>query len=588
MDDNTKGIEKITNSRMFDEKERISVYLKIVFSLVIFLIGIRHLNEIYQPTLLDDEYSYWSIAAYLNGHDWSSVTSMCKYYSYGYSFILYFLMKIFKNTVFMYRSAIVINALLLVKSFLILVEILKRVFSSENINRIISLAFISVMIPCYMSFVTVNLTECLLLVLFLKTIYLLQYVDENTTVYDFFLISVVLGYSYMVHQRMICVIIGVVVYYIVLVIKKIIKIWQLIFPSAVLIMFFLAHHIIKEEIKANLWLNGRMSSDNDYGSIYENIKYIAGSIKHVAVFIIGIMGKLFYYGSATYIMGFLAVILIILGAVRAYKEKSAKMIYIVICVSFIIMMIVSAVFMCHNEKLAWLIYGRYAEFMYPVIISVGYFEIRNFILENIKKYITLYLVCGGIYGFMGIIIRWYSKRRGLNWINYISCNQIFKYTDGDNLPIFKMMFIVGIIGSMAAVILVAKKHRTVLEVFMIAVAFAISYYTSEYSLKEVNLKLQKSKYESSACVEWIENHMTSSGRLFYYISDSEEKETAQYREYLQYWMQDKRVICVDKEHLYKISSGDIFVISSRDYRRIADAYGECKYSNELCNIYVWE
>ncbi len=588
MYDNPKSIEKITNNRLFDDKERIDMYLKIVLSLVVFLTGIRHLNDVYQPTLLDDEYSYWSIAAYFNGRDWSSVTSLCKYYSYGYSFILYFLMKIFNNTVLMYRCAIVINAVFLTKSFLILVKILKKIFSSENINRITLVSFVSIMIPCYLSFVTVNLTECLLLLLFLKTIYLLQEVGENTTSYDFFLISVVLGYSYMVHQRMICVIIGVAVYFIILVIKKVVKIWQLLIPSVVLIMFFMAHHVMKEAIKVNLWLSGEMSSDNDYESIFENIRFITGSIKQMAVFIIGIMGKLFYFGSATYILGFVAIVLIIIGTFRACREYSEKTIYVILSVSFVLMMIVSAVFMCRNEKLAWLVYGRYAEFLYPLIIALGYFEIKSLIQGSIKKYVILYLSGGGIYVVMGMIIRWYSKRRGLNWINYISCNQIFKYTSGDNLPILKMMFIVGIIGSAVAALLVVKKYRVICEAVLLTSAIVMAFYTSEYSLNEVNLKLQKSKYESSSCVEWIEENITPSGRVFFYISKDEENETAQYREYLQYWMQNKRVICTDDENLYKISKGDIFVISCEDYKDVADAYGRCMYSNEFCHIYVWK
>ena len=73
-------------------KNDYNTILKIFLGLIVMGVCVQHIFNIYQPTLLDDEYCYWSIAAYLNNKDWSSVTSWCSYYSYGYSFILFIIM----------------------------------------------------------------------------------------------------------------------------------------------------------------------------------------------------------------------------------------------------------------------------------------------------------------------------------------------------------------------------------------------------------------------------------------------------------------------------------------------------------------
>ena len=35
-----------------------------------------------------DEFGYWSVAAAILGYDWSSITGLGPYYSYGYSVLL--------------------------------------------------------------------------------------------------------------------------------------------------------------------------------------------------------------------------------------------------------------------------------------------------------------------------------------------------------------------------------------------------------------------------------------------------------------------------------------------------------------------
>lgn len=565
-----------------DEKKR-NRFLKVIFSLVIFTVSIRYIGQIYQPTLLDDEYAYWSIAAYFKGYDWSSVTSLCKYYSYGYSFLLYLIMNVFDDFVMMYRAAVVVNGILLVAGFFLLNRIFGKMFPEENRTLLVTVSFLMILLPCNMSFATVNLTECLLLVLFLLSVELILEMDENTALWKCALLGIILGYSYMVHQRMIAVILSIFLLFLWMLYKKKISFRQVFACAAWIAVFLVIHHFLKADIKENLWLNGSRSSDNDYGSIFANIQYICSSLKNMVVFGIGILGKLFYFGTATYIIGFAGICMI---GKKAYQwlrkcENQGDGIYAMLLMSFLLLMLISAVFMCHIEKLAWLVYGRYAEFLYPIIFGITIINIYHCIRENVVKIWSLFLGCSAVYFVMGVIIRMYVKHRNLLWVNYISCNQIYKYAQGDHLPIIKMMGIVFITAVTVIIILSIRKYRKTAQVLLVFLTFGIFLQTSEIPLQDVNLVLQKNRYETSSIVSYIMENGREDQTIYYCVSDEEEEESAQYREYIQYWLQDKMLICVTEEEWKDVDGDAWLIVSDPEY----SSEERPIYENSMCRMY---
>ncbi|MBD5134483.1 MAG: hypothetical protein HDT39_00760 [Lachnospiraceae bacterium] len=576
------------SAELFKDEVKLNRCLKIIFSVAVFIISIRHICQVYQPTLLDDEYAYWSIAAYFKGYDWSSVTSLCKYYSYGYSIILYIIMEIFGDFVYMYRAAIVVNGVLLVAGFLLLDSIFRKMFPDERRTVMVMLSFIMTMIPCNIAFSTVNLTECLLYVLFLAAVRIMLDIDESTSLWKMMVSGVLLGYSYMVHQRMICVIISVIVMFMVMLYKKKVTFRQVFVFTAFIALFMIIHHFIKADIKENLWLNGSKSADNDYGSIFENLKYVSRSLKSLVVFAIGIMGKLLYFGTATYIFGFVAVMA---AAKKAYRyvwhgeEDNNRHIYVAVFSSFLLMMIISALFMCRMEKLAWLVYGRYAEFMYPLLFGIGIINVYKMARKNILKMILVFSICSSAYAAIGIIVRMYVKRRGLEWVNYISCSQIYKYADGDNLKILTMMVTVLVTAAAVTVIMSLKKYERISGILLEVLALMVFMQTAEIPLKAVNLVLQRDKYDTSSIITFMEQNGIEDRNVYYYISETEEEESAQYREYIQYWLQDKKVICVTEKELQKIDREGWLIISDEEYQEVAGKKMKSVYSNSMCSMF---
>ena len=110
----------------------ISVVALVLFSLVcLCMCGIQ---GIYSFSLFPDEFGYWAGAAKALGYDFSEITSIGSFYSFGYSLILMPVMKIFSDSVFAYRAAVVVNLLLQVSSFFIFTKIADRLF--ENTDRL--------------------------------------------------------------------------------------------------------------------------------------------------------------------------------------------------------------------------------------------------------------------------------------------------------------------------------------------------------------------------------------------------------------------------------------------------------------------
>lgn len=543
-----------------DKKNNI---LKIILGLIVVMVCVQHIFDIYQPTLLDDEYCYWSIAAYLNNTDWSSVTSYCSYYSYGYSFILFIIMKVFSDTIMMYRAAVVINAFLMFGSFIILDRILCKIFCNADRNKCTIAAFLSIMIPCNINYASVNLTECLLLFLTLVLAWFVITTDRDESYIRIFAAAVVSGYAYMVHQRMLCVIVAIVVTLVVMTFDGRYKIAELITYIAGVTVMLLLHSGLKNHFKQAVWLGKNAGAGNDYGSITSNIKYIFSSFNNFARFIVGVIGKIYYYMSATYLVGGIALVVMIISIYKCYKKNN---LYIFVICSFVMLWGLASVFMAKlgSGGLSPLLYGRYMEIVYPLILAIGIMCLSSIgSTISLKRKLSIIVASIAVYGTIGLVVRMYIKRRELRVINYISCGQIYKYMSGDNLPVLKMMFIVSMTFVALMFITEIRKYRKVTGVVLATAVFICELRTAYIPFNAINLWLQDNKKQAKEVINVLND---SDGRIYYYMSDEEDKQTAQNREYIQYWLKDRKIICINDSKLDKIQFGehDVVVVSSKE------------------------
>lgn len=563
-------------------------YYYVVFCIIIFCVAIQHITEVYQPTLMDDEFAYWGIAKYFDGVDWSPTMSLSRYYSYGYSFILYLILQVFSNPVYMYRASVAVNGIFLCGVFLLIDSIYRKMFPDTGRLQICVISFLMTLMPCNIAYANVSLSENLLLLLLCIIVRLFCDMDKKVSYWKCFLLGIMLTYSYMVHQRMLGIIIAAALVLLFMLLRKKVGVKQFLAVMGSMAAMMVLHSFIKADLKQALWMNSTSSSVNDYGSLTSHVVNVFSSLKGLIIYGVSISGKLFYFASVTYMVGIIGLIILIKRSFHAIKEsETAEYISLFILTSFIMLTGVATMFFYNPATLASLLYGRYMEIIYPLITGIGIIVLYEMGMSCYKKVVLLFAGTGIVYGIVGIALKLFVKHRNLTWLNYISCSQMYKYMSGDNLPFIKTMAVVLMTSAAVMVYFGLKKYRKIADVAICVAFLILAWTTSDFSLQAVNLPLQQSKYDSHEIVDYMQNNDIKHHEVYYYIDEDESVDTSVYREYMQYWLQDKKVLCIDIDELESIPEDSWLIVSNDEKDFLGSKIGMKKvYENEMC--VMWE
>lgn len=253
--------------------------MQISLAIVVFLLGRWRLSEVGQPILFNDEYGYWANSAYLMGEDWSSVTSRIGYYSYGYSLLLvplrYLAQQFWWNWDILYQSAVVLNALLLVGSYLLSVQICRRFL--KDIHWIVQnlVCFAAIIYPSNLIYAHITWTENALTFAFWVFLYVLMRVADKPTVWNHIGLTVVSVYIFTIHQRALAIPITAVI---IVVFMKIVNCNQLRQVAAFLgsmLVCISIHSIIKGGLQNDFYLGNAESLPKGWSSLLNKItRYI--------------------------------------------------------------------------------------------------------------------------------------------------------------------------------------------------------------------------------------------------------------------------------------------------------------------------
>lgn len=570
------------------------LYLKIALSFCIFAISLRYISQIYQPTLLDDEFAYFGIAKFFAGRDWSSTISLCKYYSYGYSLLITPFAFLVEDSVLLYRLVVAMNGCFLVLAFWLLDSIFAAIARMEDwtdrqsavVTRV-CVSFLMILIPCNMNYATVALGECLLLALFLAMVKLLMVLKKDSSIWGYWGLGFLMLYAYMVHQRMLGMILACGMVLLMRLVRREVNWKQLVAWCAGLAILFIVHTWLKGMIKEELWLNGIYSGQNDMSGIMVNVRQIFSSFSYFGKFIISILGKLFYMGSSTYLFGFAGLILML----PTFKRKGQDSICFVF-LSFLIGLGISAVFMNVPENMAFLLYGRYLETFTPFLMGYGILKLIEE-KNDVQSYFYLLFACAVGYGLLGLGLRFFVKRWNLTWLNYISTGQLYKYLIGDAVPIIRIMAVVLATAGMLFIVLILKKYQTLARIMLGIFVFLLFYRTAYVPIQAINLPLQKMRHETSGIAEVLKEQqnmdLAESERIYYYVTEGEHIDRAQYREYVQYWLDREILTCVSETETnvwVNLPEGALVIVSCENQSELAVIKDmQVIYENEMCMVY---
>lgn len=352
------------------------------FVLAILVIRLWNIADLDVPIVFDDEVGYWSHAANLAGLSWTETEPA--WYSYGYSLLLVPLFWITHNMSYLYRMAIVINAIMGIFCFVFAKYIVQEVDERCGNMTAMMISFTSVSYSAYIFQANVAWSESFIYMWFLFVVWTMhRYCKFPTWKYTILLSSEV-GFLYIIHNRCIAILAAYLLTLFFMVIKKKMDGKKLAAVIFVLGIIFFANSMIKVHISQLMWEVSDGFSGNDMLSQGSKIKMLF-HLEGWRTLLQSAAGKVWYILSSTLMLAYAGMVFIIKNMISYLRKEekdannSVVFFYIFIlfsvCGSIALTSIAATtdgISKIGNVRLDIFFYGRYSEVISGILILLGF------------------------------------------------------------------------------------------------------------------------------------------------------------------------------------------------------------------------
>lgn len=403
------------------------------------------------PSVINDEFGYWISAASFGGKDWSSSAQGVFYYSYGYGIILSLILRVFNNYEIIYKAAIALNAIWLLCSFELLYSLAKILFPKKRKDFTSLICLVVALYSSNICLANYTLPEVFLFFLFcLITWALVKLLKTDRLSYSI-LFSIVSVYSFMVHQRMLAVLVagGIIVCYAFL--KKKLKVYNFLCVVLITLILLLISFCVKDWILFNAWGNSEITNGNDFEGQYDKIKELF-TMDGILNFGANFIGKFYYLTVSTCGIAFSFIFSTADNFINQIRRKrKINLISLFLFLSIMFELAISAIFLSKPDHTTHLLYGRYIENLYGPILLIGIYE-----LYRLRNKFSFYCFYFSINLGVALFLTNHIQNSGMPVENYAinSIGLSWIYSNNFNL------FIPVLIG-LAVVVAISniKKHR---------------------------------------------------------------------------------------------------------------------------------
>lgn len=573
----------------------------VCIAVLIFIIHIIHVGDIGIFTVLDDEYGYWGNAAFFAGVDWSNTVSKIPYYSYGYSLLLVPLFWIFNNSIYMYKTAIIFNGILLSISFLLCYDLAKKIMNNVNKYILMGISFLISMYPTYIVYSNIAWCECVLIFIFWLLTWCFLDINEKSSFCKFILIGTLSGYIYIVHQRAIGILIASLTVVLTMKIFNKINIKQLFGAILPIILIMAMHVYTKDIIQSKLWLNNVGILINDYsgqiGKLYQLITF-DGMFKVFKE----VIGQSFYLGASTYLIFYFGLYELIQherkAIISSLKSKTSSVLnndgkfflYIFILIAFFLSFSISVIFMINPTGIDHLVYGRYNEITLGPIMLLGFARFME--NEAVSNKFLLIIFLG--FGILTVLANLIIKVSGLH--NYQSVHIVGLSLINNPIGIY-LPALIGIGICRLIFLSIQKNHKMIVTIITISCIFIFQGELGVKSIVDSNQKLLQ-----IVKVTEIINSSEENLPIYFLFNNQDNPEVVEWNSFIlrdrsvsdcyQFILKDKNIKPVNVEELSKIS-GEKFVITTenidmsslmKDYEFYANDNGSYLYVSRTSNV----
>ena len=542
-----------------------------------------NISRSYGFVLFPDEFGYWAYASMLTGYDWSDIVSLGSYYSYGYSLILFPIFVLCKNAVIAYRMAIAVNFILLGVCFFIWKKLIEKLFEHIGEKRKTFYAAIAVFYPSWLFYGRITLAEIVIVTLYAAICLLLYDYLEYNRMSTLIILVLALVYIHFVHMRTIAVLIACVITLVIYYAMKKNRIKQCITFLGLIAIIFLLGYGLKEWITGNIYAASDSVNVNDYAGQKGKIAYIFTE-EGGRNLIVSAAGKVLYLGIASFGLAYFGmwnVVKKVIEGVKTWKEKKElttdKWFCLFVLLATAGAVMVNAIYTIHPGRVDALTYGRYHEYIMPILIVLGLIEIS----ENSKVYCKLvaFLTAEGV---MTALVTWSLVTYGQTNIHgYMMVGMSYLHQQNNFEPIhfFWQTFGIGaVLTCIVTLVLVWIKRHKGMEICLIllmALEMLLAVHAGKLYIDDSSL----GAYRDTKIVQRIERLQEEQDREIYYLLTDKDYALISI---LQFMMQDEdiHIISKDEMEVQKLQEEDLLV---SDYRNPLSEILQEQYDSFMVN-----
>lgn len=542
-----------------------------------------NISKSYGFVLFPDEFGYWMYAAMLAGYDWSDIVSLGSYYSYGYSLILFPIFVLCKNAVIAYRVAIAVNFILLGICFFILKQLIEKLFGYTDEKRKTFYAAIAVFYPSWLFYGRITLAEIVIVTLYAAICLLLYNYLKHNRMSTLIILVLTLVYIHFVHMRTIAVLIAGVITLVIYYAMKKKRIKQCMTFLYLVAMIFILGYGLKEWISGNIYAASDSVNVNDYAGQMGKIAYIFTG-EGFWNLIVSVAGKVLYMGIASFGLAYFGMwnaAKKVIEGVKTWKERKEistdKWFYLFVLLATAGAVMVNAVYTIYPGRVDALTYGRYHEYVIPILIVLGLIEIS----ENSKVYrkLVAFLTAEGV---MTALVTWSLATYGQTNIHgYMMVGMSYLHQQNEFEPIrfFWQTFGMGVV--LACIMILGlvwiKRHKgmEICLILLVALEMLLAVHAGKLYIDDSSL----GAYRDTKIVQRIERLQEEQDREIYYLLTDKDYALISI---LQFMMRNEDIHIISKEEMevQKLQEEDLLV---SDYRNPLSEILQEQYDSFMVN-----
>lgn len=393
-----KNIDKLIGKIQRDKQQIIEIG---IYAMILVGICLININKVSSPCFVPDEMGYWTAAAWLNGYDWSAVMSNSGYYGFGYGILLaplFFL----KDSILMFRAAVVINVIMLLLNYFLLCNITKRLLYKISDRAINFCCFIVSLYSYYIVYAQLTQAEIFLTVLFTLSCYNLIRIAEKGKLINYVVFAILMVLMFASHFRTVVMIIAAVMVFAYMFYEQKIDISKASFFFIIVLIGVVITFKIKDLLVLEQYTNhtGEVLLHNDFSSrvgVLGSLLTIDGIVR----FILGVASRLFYLGCSTFFLFYWGVVKVCKDVINNFIKKEKNVLVYVelfVLLSSIGSIALGSLSMMYPSRIDQVLYGRYFENVVQIIIIFGIYDF--FESCNKKKYNISFIILQVVLGCM--------------------------------------------------------------------------------------------------------------------------------------------------------------------------------------------